>query len=434
MISTLIQLCNHGMSQVLYSIHNYKYEMFCARILKCALCDCNITPYTIHTSTGSVIKKPDSKSDFRDPTRPFYWNDNWYIGVGTGINDASDSSNNKGEFYWYQSTKSDLSQFKLIGSLFNITNTFGMINTSTMVYNPNINNPLTTIECPDIFAMNNNNKIILIANLFVTSQWWIGTININNEFLAENMGLLDYGNFYAGKTGTSLLETGEDNLRYLFGFTGWNEPTAPNECGRSHVIPREVEISSMNTLLFDPTNEISTIRVESSYVHEIVTASSSGESIMLDIKGSELEIIISCVMMNINFNNRGNINMNGIGIPNGTISVNVIVSQDKSEYTQIGYNFDKEMFYSDHSHCCTNNSNLISNIVQIAPYNNSLVMDGIYIHILVDRSVIESFGNHERVITSMISPSNDTLPENRQVIFNSNPSLSCDVQAWNLQL
>lgn len=52
-----------------------------------------------------------------------------------------------------------------------------MINTNTMVYNPNKNFELTTIECPDIFSI--NDKIILIANLFVTSQWWIGSINQN---------------------------------------------------------------------------------------------------------------------------------------------------------------------------------------------------------------------------------------------------------------
>ena len=71
----------------------------------------------------------------------------------------------------------NLTEFKLVGSLFNISHTHGMINASTMVYNPNINAKVHVIECPDIFPI--KNKMILIANLFVTTQWYVGSINSN---------------------------------------------------------------------------------------------------------------------------------------------------------------------------------------------------------------------------------------------------------------
>ena len=76
-------------------------------------------------------------------------------------------------------------------------------------------------------------------------------------------------------------------------------------------------------------------------------------------------------------------------------------------------------------------------VMQIGPYNKSLIEsneNGINMNILVDRSIIESFGNHEIVITSMINPSNITLADQRKVIFHGNEGLSCEVQAWNLQL
>lgn len=81
------------------------------------------------------------------------------------------------------------------------------------------------MECPDVFALGNSNKWMLIGSLYSTNQWWIGTVEGNPPiFTAENVGIMDYGNGYAAKTG-STFQSHPTDRRVVFGFTGWSEPT-----------------------------------------------------------------------------------------------------------------------------------------------------------------------------------------------------------------
>ncbi len=44
------------------------------------------------------------------------------------------------------------------------------------------------------------------------------------RFSPEQVGVLDYGNGYAAKSGSAWVQSGGAR-RLLFGFTGWQEPT-----------------------------------------------------------------------------------------------------------------------------------------------------------------------------------------------------------------
>lgn len=83
----------------------------------------------------------------------------------------------------------------------------------------------TMMECPDVFPFGDSGKWMLIGSLFSTNQWWIGTVEgMPPRFTALNVGIMDYGNGYAAKTGTTFAAAPTDR-RVVFGFTGWSEPT-----------------------------------------------------------------------------------------------------------------------------------------------------------------------------------------------------------------
>eukprot|EP00041_Stephanoeca_diplocostata_P025899 m.689277 g.689277 ORF g.689277 m.689277 type:complete len:118 (+) comp22846_c0_seq29:89-442(+) len=83
------------------------------------------------------------------------------------------------------------------------------------------------MECPDFFPLGPDGKWVLIGSLYKTNQWWVGTVTGDPpRFTPENVGIVDYGNGYAAKTGTSMVQSGTSR-RVVFGFTGWKEPTVP---------------------------------------------------------------------------------------------------------------------------------------------------------------------------------------------------------------
>jgi sucrose-6-phosphate hydrolase SacC (GH32 family) len=53
----------------------------------------------------------------------------------------------------------------------------------------------TMMECPDIFALGDSGKWMLIGSLYSTNQWWIGTVEGSPPvFTPESVGIMDYGN------------------------------------------------------------------------------------------------------------------------------------------------------------------------------------------------------------------------------------------------
>merc|ERR1712113_979047 len=117
-----------------------------------------------------VIQSPGSENkNYRDPSRPITIDGDTYIGVGSGIYPKG-----PGELLLYQATNTDLSQFKLIGSLLNISESDGCINGDTMVYDQDASMAITAIECPDIFLM--KDRYVIITSLFCTNEYFIGDI------------------------------------------------------------------------------------------------------------------------------------------------------------------------------------------------------------------------------------------------------------------
>ena len=58
------------------------------------------------------------------------------------------------------------------------------------------------MECPDLFPL--GDRWVLLASLYKTNQWWVGSLTGDPpRFTPEQVGVLDYGNGYAAKTGSA---------------------------------------------------------------------------------------------------------------------------------------------------------------------------------------------------------------------------------------
>jgi beta-fructofuranosidase len=254
------------------------------------------------------------------------------------------------------------------------------------------------MECPDLFPL--GDKWVLIGSLYKTNQWWVGTLSGDPpRFTPERVGILDYGNGYAAKTGSEMIQTGSSR-RLVFGFTGWQEPTMPNGCGRALVIPRELRVEG-SELMTLPIPETAVLRIPG-------TATTSSSALA---KGSQVEVRMNCS-----------------GATSGKVGIRTLATADGKFYTEIGYDFDRKVAYADHSNCCaTPNS-----IVQRAPHPRPAAAGQVQIAIFVDGGLIEAFISG-KVITPLVSPDPAAgAPEDRVTTVLQAPGASCSVGSWQL--
>lgn len=158
------------------------------------------------------------------------------------------------------------------------------------------------------------NKWVLIGSLLSTNQWWVGTLSGNPpRFTPETVGIMDYGNGYAAKTGSSFVQSGSSR-RVVFGFTGWIEPTQPQYCGRYLITPRELTIGANNELQIEPIPEVARLRVPGTKTHAAVVHATDSDvtdsaallpgaelsrrlavtTLMGLAKGSQVEVRVNC--------------------------------------------------------------------------------------------------------------------------------------------
>ena len=155
---------------------------------------------------------------FRDPVRAFEYNDKWFVRVGCGSTTPA-----MAQFCLFEAHDDTLMNFTDQGALYATNETFGYVD-GNIVWQPN-NVSANMMECPDLFPL--GDKWVLIGSLYKTNQWWVGTLSGSPpRFTPEKVGILDYGNGYAAKTGTTWIQSGSSR-RLVFGFTGWQEPTMP---------------------------------------------------------------------------------------------------------------------------------------------------------------------------------------------------------------
>eukprot|EP00041_Stephanoeca_diplocostata_P025894 m.689101 g.689101 ORF g.689101 m.689101 type:complete len:673 (+) comp22846_c0_seq14:395-2413(+) len=272
------------------------------------------TRFTTWDIRGPTIPQPTRiTTGYRDPVRAFQYNEKWWVGVGCGNNDVG------AQFCLFEADDDTLQNFTDRGSLYSTNITFGTMD-DNIVWQPQ-NSSANMMECPDFFPLGPDGKWVLIGSLYKTNQWWVGTVTGDPpRFTPENVGIVDYGNGYAAKTGTSMVQSGTSR-RVVFGFTGWKEPTYINGCGRALVIPRELTVVG-TTLHVAPITETRVLRTHQ-FPHRTVHTTSRSDNAAI-IKGSQVEVRLNCT---------------GTWPPSGSVALRTLATADGRSYVEIGYDF-----------------------------------------------------------------------------------------------
>lgn len=345
---------------------------------------------------GPTIPMPARiNTGYRDPVRAFQYNGKWYVGVGCGNKDQG------AQFCLFEADDDTLANFTDRGSLYTTNVTFGEVD-NNIVWQPN-NVSANMMECPDLFPL--GDKYVLIGSLYKTNQWWVGTLSGDPpRFQPERVGILDYGNGYAAKTGSEWVQSGSSR-RLVFGFTGWSEPTMPAGCGRALIIPRELSVIG-SELMISPISETAVLRKSRQYLQN-----AQGGTVA---QGAQVELRLNCTGT----------------ATGGKVGVRTLQTSDGTMYTEIGFDFGIEAFYADHSMCCSQPNT----IVQRAPLQSSTLGSSFSLAVFVDGGLIEAFLGG-RVITPLVAPdaTRGAPAERISTVINSASGVECSLSSWELE-
>lgn len=259
------------------------------------------------------------------------------VGSGHGGDNAKTGlpASGTGCLAWMKATNDSLRHFDFVGCLLENNHTDGFIDPGTVAWNPQ-QRTAAFVECPDVFPL--GDKFVAMASLYnwhaggyFVNSYFVGQI-VDNKFQVESRGPLDYGQYYAARTGTGLVQSG-DSRRVLFSATGWHNPPGwanPSTCKtQMHLVPRDLLIDHKGRLTFNPIPEIATLRKSKDPTR--LVGSTSG----LLINGSNAEIQMNCT---------------GVPTaPGGVVAVDVLSASDNSVYVRIGYDYTQKQLFVDHS-------------------------------------------------------------------------------------
>jgi len=351
---------------------------------------------------GPTIPMPSRiNTGYRDPVRAFNYNEKWYVGVGCGNKEEG------AQFCLFEADDDTLANFTDRGSLYTTNVTFGEVD-GNIVWQPT-NVSANMMECPDLFPL--GDKYVLIGSLYKTNQWWVGTLapsgpNGAPRFTPEQVGILDYGNGYAAKTGSEWVQSGSTR-RLVFGFTGWSEPTMPAGCGRALIMPRELSVDG-SELVINPIAETAVLRKSETW-----QGGAPGDTSIA--QGSQIEVRLNCTMSSTQFTS-------------GKVGVRTLATADGTTYTEIGYDFDAQAMYADHSKCCA----APNTIVQRAPLPTASLGGTLSLTVFVDGGLIEAFLGG-RVITPLVAPDATAgSPAERVTTVTNSAGAACHVESWQL--
>ena len=378
---------------------------------------------------GRAIARPASLSlhqGFRDPLRPLKIAGKWRIGVGSGSG-ADNTTPLQGAIHWFSAKDDGLLEWVPEGIFFAVPTTNGYVDPTTMAFNSSWNRTLNQIECPDVFEL--DGKVVVLASLQFDGPWqgtstsfFVGSVDsTGTRFTAESSGLLDYGQLYAGRTGTSVAAAPGDR-RVLFGFSGYPSPTQPKVCqtlpgayhGMYHVFPRELSIKGDGRLNLSPVDELKTLHT----LHQANGVAITGPSSRSLATGSQLDVTVSCEW--------------GDTPPTtGQLSLSIFEDAQANESLLIGYDFAAQELFVDHA--------LIGNatIRQTAPLARARLngSSSDILRILTDNSMVESFSSSAVAITSFVSPSGPTPPADRQLRVAAVPKgVACTLDVFSISL
>lgn len=425
--------------------------------------------------TGRAISRPTDLSlhqGFRDPHRPVKLAGKWRMGVGSGSG-ADNTTPLAGRIRWFTATDDTLSHWIDSGTFFEVNTTVaGYVDANAgVVWNGSWRRPLDQIECPDVFMLDGH--LIVLGSLQfdgpwqgTSTTWWVGQVSADGTRFQPApgaLGLCDYGQNYAAKHAE-----GSDGRRVLFGFSGWKSPTLEPGCGSYHgmyhLFPRELRVAGAGTGGESPRLQISPVAEIAAHLrHEQLSFAVPVNSLRPEEspvvgRGSALDIVMDCsisVDAEMLENDSGR---QELTVPtSGQIALEILADPvphagSGSAFTAttsrrhgaalvVGYDFAAQHLFVDHSRM--GNATLIQTAPLPRDRLNLTGRDTIiapFLRILIDNSMIETFGAGEVAITSFVTPVGHSGPLDRVVRVSGThggglPSgLACNISAWVLQL
>lgn len=373
--------------------------------------------------TGRAIARPTDLSlhqGFRDPHRPLKVAGKWRIGVGSGSG-ADESKPLVGRIRWFTALDKSLQRWEDSGILFEVNQTHGYTDPRTMEWNATWNRELNMIECPDVFTLGSNDEAVVLGSLQydgpwqgTSTTWWVGRMDSTGaHFTAGTVGLVDYGQLYAGRSGTDVTLNGTSR-RLLFGFTGWQAPTLEPGCGdyhgMYHVLPRELSIAE-GRLQIRPVAEVALLRGTR-------VASGVADLAKPFVAGAQTDIEVRC-------------NFSGSALPTtGSLHLELLADAEEDGAALIvGYDFAEELLFVDHSRIGD------KPIRQTAPLSRThLAGAATSLRVVADRAMIETFAGEAIAITSFVTATGSAAPEHRVARCCQQPAkgVTCVADAWTL--
>jgi beta-fructofuranosidase len=297
-------------------------------------------------------------SNFRDP-KVWKHNDEWFMVVGAGENEGN------GRALLYKSQ--NLQEWDYVGVLAESDGTQGHM-----------------WECPDLFELDDKHILIVSPigmpkhkNIYIVGEMDYTKGKFHQEFYDE----LDVGpDFYAAQT----FET-PDGRRILFAWMNmWKTdiPTQDHGWAGSLTIPRELFLFPDGKLGMRPIKELEQLRGELLLGKKDVFT--EGENYVSGVQGECLEIILT---------------IDTEASTSKEFGICLRCSPEYSEQTVVAYNMmnfelivDTERSGSIDGHVCKTHLSPVNGLIKI--------------HVFLDASSIEVFGNDGRVsITNRIYPS-----------------------------
>jgi beta-fructofuranosidase len=296
---------------------------------------------------------------FRDP---YVWKeeDDWYMVIGSGIEGEG------GTALLYRS--SDLHDWEYLHPLCT-----GDIEEDGEMW-----------ECPNFFSLEDKHALLVSALPPGEVLYYTGQYTADHTFEREKVGLLDHGGyFYAPQV---LCERGGRHLMWGWIRDGRDEE-GQREAGWSGAmtLPRVVSLREDGTLRFRVAPELRLLRGENAHYENVSISPSS--QLRPGMEGDCLEIL--AVLEPADAQRCG---------------IKVRCSPDEEEATSIIYDATAERLILDR--CRTRQNALEGDEERGGPLQ--LQDDGtLTLHIYLDRSVIEVFGDYRTCLTGWLYPSRD---------------------------
>ncbi|WP_445490803.1 GH32 C-terminal domain-containing protein [Niallia sp. 03133] len=262
----------------------------------------------------------------------------------------------------------------------------------------------TLFECPEIFSLpvdgnKNNNKWVLTTSLGDGAiaggsgmEYYIGSFD-GKTFTPDTPDAhwLDYGpDFYAGVTWENA--PNNDEYRTMIAWmSNWKYANnTPTSTWRSaNTIPRKLELKTLDTgevrLIETPISQLEVLRNNlKSYNQQTIKEQNN---LLSDIHGDTIELVADFKV-------------------NDTTSASAFgfkVRKENDQFTTIGYNKNSQTIYIDRTH--SGDAGFYDQFAKIHEAPLTPANGHIKMHIFIDRSSVELFGNNGQIsITDQIFP------------------------------